>query len=111
MFKVHHDGTIELTRGDTAVLDVGIVNEVTGETYEIQKDDELVLSLKRTISDPEPCMQKRKPGTAQFIIEPEDTNGLRFGRYIYDVQLTTEKGHVYTVIGPAVFEILPEVTC
>lgn len=111
MFKVHHDGTIELTRGDTAVLDVGIVNETTGEPYGIQPADEVTISLKRHTSDPEPCLQKTVTGSGTLHIKPEDTSRLYFGEYVYDIQLTTALGDVYTVCGPAVFEILPEVTC
>lgn len=39
-----------------------------------------------------------------------DTNTLDFGKYKYDVQLTTESEEVYTIIEPSIFEILPEVT-
>lgn len=111
MLKVYNDGLIQLTRGDTAVLNIDITNDATGEAYAIQPEDELVLSMKRSVNDTEVCMQKRVKGTAQLLIEPADTGSLRFGRYVYDVQITTGLGQVYTVIGPETFEILPEVTC
>ena len=49
-------------------------------------------------------------GSNQFHIEPEDTKFLSFGKYLYDVELTTASGDVYTVIVPTTFEVLKEVT-
>lgn len=111
MFKVHGDGSIALTRGDSAHLALTIKNDVNGEEHEIQPEDTLTLSLKKSVNDDKPCMQKIIQGSTIFHIKPEDTKELKFGKYKYDVQLTTEDGDVYTVIGPETFEILSEVTC
>lgn len=100
---------IRLTRGDTAYLQVPIYN---GDTeYELQENDILVFTLKRAISNRCEVFQKRLEGTNIFHILPEDTARCDFGTYRYDVQLTTAQGDVYTVIEPACFELLPEVTC
>lgn len=110
MLKVYADGSIELTRGDTAYFDVSIT-DIDESPYEMQPNDTLTLSVKKSVNDAEPAFQKIIQGHALFHIEPKDTAGLAFGKYKYDVQITTENGDVFTVIGPETFEILSEVTC
>lgn len=110
MLSVQADGTIRLTRGDTARLNVSINNDSNGTEYEIQDTDELRFTVKKSVSDESPVLQKIITGSSLFHIRPEDTAGLSFGRYKYDVQLTTGGGDVYTVIGPSTFEIAQEVT-
>lgn len=110
MLKVYSDGAIDLTRGDTAYLSVTITDE-NGEEYEIQPNDTLTLSVKKAVTDAEPCIQKTIKGGKTFCLEPSDTSALDFGKYLYDVQLTTAYGDVSTVIAPATFKILTEVTC
>ena len=110
MLYVEADNTVRLTRGDTAYLQLPIVNDVTLEPYIVAEDDTLILSVKRTVKDTEVCFQKTVKGTDIFHIKPEDTRQCEFGKYKYDVQLTTSSGEVYTVIEPTCFEILTEVT-
>lgn len=110
MLKVMKDGTIQLTRGDTARLTVSITHEIDGEEYAMQEDDTLVLSVKKTVNDAEVLLKKVLKGENTFHIEPKDTAKMKFGHYKYDVQLTTAGGDVYTVIAPAAFEIMAEVT-
>ena len=100
---------ISLTRGDTARLTVNVTDD-SGNPYEIQNDDILTLSLKKNVKEVDYYMSKNIMGSDTFHIEPKDTSMLNFGKYTYDVQLTTSDGDVYTVIPPSEFEILPEVT-
>ena len=109
MLKVYADGSIELTRGDTAYLEISITDS-EGNPYEMQPNDTLTLSVKKSENDAAPAFQKTIQGHTSFHIEPEDTAGLAFGKYKYDVQITTEIGDVFTVLGPETFEILSEVT-
>ena len=109
MLNVSKYGEIGLTRGDTARLTVTITNEAQ-EAYSIQEGDTLTLSVKKAVTDKEYALQKTITGSNTFYLEPQDTAGLDFGKYKYDVQLTTVYGDVYTVIAPTVFEILQEVT-
>lgn len=111
MFKTLKDGTIKLTRGDTARFTVPIINETDGKEYIMQEGDTLALSIKQSVNDAELLMQKVLTGQNTFHIEPNDTANMKFGHYKYDVQLTTAGGDVYTVITPKLFEILEEVTC
>ena len=46
----------------------------------------------------------------EFVIEPEDTSGLDFGNYVYDVELTLADGTVNTIIPPSTFKVMGEVT-
>lgn len=111
MLYIQHGGKIRLTRGDTAMLKVAITNEITGNEYYVAKDDTMVMTVKKNITDTEAIIQKSLIGESIFHIEPKDTCSLEFGKYIYDVQLNTADGEVYTIIEPATFEILQEVTC
>lgn len=110
MLYTNDDGSISLTRGDTARLTVDIENELTSEKYIINEQDVLTLSIKKSIKDDTYLVQKVITGSNMFHIEPEDTSDLAFGKYKYDVQLTTSDGDVFTVIEPNTFEILTEVT-
>lgn len=111
MLYILENGTIRLTRGDTARLLVSIKNDIDGNPYEIAPEDKLTLSMKKSIRDEEPLLQKTVTGSTAFHIEPDDTKHLTFGKYKYDVQLTTAGGDVYTIIEPSDFEIMQEVTC
>lgn len=111
MLYINSDGSIQLTRGDTARLSVAIENELTGGNYEVDTRDTMRLTIKRKVDDSTPLLQKVIAGSNQFYIEPADTSELDFGKYLYDVELTTAAGDVYTVIVPTTFEILKEVTC
>ena len=110
MLYINKDGTIRLTRGDTARLTVTINNDFDNKPYEITETDVLKLTVKRSVRDTTPAFQKSVTGSNKFYIVPDDTKDLVFGKYIYDVELTTVGGDVYTVIEPTIFEILKEVT-
>lgn len=109
MLNVFDDNSIELTRGDTARLTVTVTND-DGEEYEVQSTDILTLSIKKRVKDSEALVSKMLVGSTTFHIEPGDTSGLPFGKYVYDVQITTAEGDVYTVIAPSEFKIAEEVT-
>lgn len=111
MLYIMSDNTIRLTRGDTARLNVSITNDQTQAGYDISETDELTFSVKKTVNDDTPLLQKVIKGHGVFHIEPADTSGLAFGKYKYDVQIKNASGDVFTIIEPAVFEILAEVSC
>lgn len=110
MLFLHDNGTIKLTRGDTASLTVAITDVAGENRYELSDGDTLTMSVKHSINDSDYCFQKKVIGASVFHILPEDTRDMRFGRYKYDVQLTTDGGDVCTIIGPCTFELLEEVT-
>ena len=110
MLHVLDNGTVKLTRGDTARLNVSIKDTTADEDYEIAADDVLTLTVKKTVNDSEALVQLTLTGSAAFKLDPADTASLAYGKYKYDVQLTTAAGDVYTVIEPTNFEITSEVT-
>lgn len=111
MLIVDKDNAIHLTRGDTARLILeSAMNTVTNEEYVFTSDDILTLTIKKSVSDIEPAVQITIPGGEVLHIKPTDTKPLSFGKYLYDVQLTTKAGDIYTIIGPVLFEITKEVT-
>lgn len=103
------DGFIYLTRGDTAYLNIDITYD-DGRTYGVKVDDVLTLSLKRNIADIEYAVQKSISGSNRFILTPDDTKHLEYGKYLFDVQLVTAAGEVFTIISKSNFYIQEEVT-
>lgn len=112
MLNIDDNNIIRLTRGDTAYVTINItcVSSDGEVEYELQPNDKLTLSVKRKVKDTEYVFSKDLVGANIFHIKPEDTNGVKFGSYIYDVQLTTTDGDIYTIIEPTTFEIKTEVT-
>lgn len=110
MLYVNTDGSISLTRGDTARLSVAIYNSLTESDYDMQPDDTLTLTVKKSVRADEIGFQKVSHGANSFKIDPADTKTLSFGKYVYDVQLSTANGEIYTIVEPSKFVIMEEVT-
>ena len=87
MLEVTKLNEVFLTRGDTAWLLVELEDD-NGQPYEIQPNEILTLTVKKTCEDKEALIEKKVSGTAEFYFRPEDTKSLVFGSYRYDVQLT-----------------------
>lgn len=104
------DKIIKLTRGDTARLTVPIINLANNGEYTMESGDILYFTVKKTAKDSDFLFQKSVTGSNSIHIRPEDTAALSFGKYKYDVQLTTATGDVYTVIEPSTFEVMEEIT-
>lgn len=104
MFSISYDD-IYLTRGDTAVINFNLSN------YELQDGDTVLLTVKQSVDTADIAFQKvLDKETNQFVIEHNDTKNLPYGKYVYDIQLTTAQGQVYTIIKPHRFKIEGEVT-
>lgn len=103
------DGNISLTRGDTAYISLALVDN--GEPFKWKDGDTVTLTVKRTYEDIEDYLfQKIVAGGDTIVIEPIDTKQYEYGRYIYDVQVNTAIGEVFTVVGPATFKLTKEAT-
>lgn len=109
MFNISQNGEIKLTRGDSAEIKIDVAYE-NGERYILNQGDTLALTVKKKTTDKNSLISKSADITGVVKIEPKDTEGFNFGVYKYDVELTTEKGDVYTVIPPTDFHICEEVT-
>ena len=111
VLRVDKDNTIHLTRGDTARFSIGqIVNTITNTNYTPTAEDTVTMTIKKTVLQADPFVQIIVPGGEVLHIKPEDTKAMAFGKYVYDIQITMADGDVYTIIPPATFELLKEVT-
>lgn len=105
--------TIKLTRGDTAYIEVPITRLVDGEMqeYTMSSGDKLYFTVKDKAGlDSESFLfRKEITGNNTFHILPEDTKHLPFGKYVYDIELDTENGDVFTVVTISTFSVEKEV--
>lgn len=98
---------IEIVRGDTELFQVGIT--VNGEDYTPVDGDVVRFAMKRK-GYRYPLIEKEIPhDTMQLRIDPEDTKGLPFGNYVYDMQITFADGTVKTFVRESPFIIGEEV--
>lgn len=101
--------TIQLTRGDSLKLVVTPINS-DGSDYEPEQGDTIRFAMKKSYNDQEPLIEKDIPiDTFLLSLGPSDTKSLKFGEYVYDVQLTHANGDVDTYISEGTFVITKEV--
>lgn len=101
--------TITLTRGDTFKAQISITDR-NGNPYVPKDGDKVRFAMKATYSDPEPLVNIDIPiDTLILVIQPEDTHGLPFGNYVYDIQLTKENGEVDTFITTSKLKLTEEI--
>lgn len=108
MLKSDNSG-IRLTRGDSAYLELDIRVASTGQKYVREDGDVLTFTVKPNYNSHHVELQKEIEGLA-LVLDPADTAKMSYGEHWFDVQLTTANGNVYTVVGPAKFILLEEVT-
>ena len=105
--------TVTHTRGDTANLLVTIMKELpdgTKEPYIPEEGDEVRFALSDHYDDDNPLILKDIPiDTMVLHLDPEDTEPIEFGEYVYDIQLTTSDGYVDTFIERAKWKLTEEV--
>lgn len=91
MFTINEsNNSITMTRGDTAVIGLDLKN------YKEQDGDEIVITIKKKITDTEAVICKYAEDGV-IVLMPSETIGL-LGRHVYDIQITTAAGAVYTPI-------------
>lgn len=101
--------TITLTRGDTFETIVEIFDS-DGEPYIPSEGDSVRFAMKSSYEDQEPLLVVDIPiKTMLLVIKPEDTKALKFGKYVYDIQLTYANGKVDTFITKARLRLTEEV--
>jgi hypothetical protein len=85
------------------------ITDKDGKPYIAADTDNILFTVKKDVNLSEFIFQK-KVYNNQINIEPQDTKDLPYGKYVYDVQLTTAAGYVDTIITPHAFSVLGEVT-
>lgn len=100
---------ISLTQGDTAYLNVALVYE-DRTPYVLHEGDTITLSIKRSLLDEDYALQKKVNAGETIVFNPEDTDGLGTGKYVYDVQLDTTNNERFTVVPTSNFYLMKGVT-
>lgn len=98
MIKTIHN-KICITRGDTGLLTLEIYDP-DGNQFVPEEGSTLLFKMdyKWGNMDP-PILSRQIPlDTMTLDLEPEDTNGLDFGEYCYDIELHRPNGMLQTVI-------------
>ena len=106
MFTVE-DNNIFITRGNSAFLPFDVMDK-DGNSYVVQPDDAVIMTVKKTAEDTQYLIQKQLVN-GMFSIVPTDTAGLDFGDYVYDVWITMVNGYTDQIIPVSLFRILKEV--
>ena len=102
------DNKIQLTRGDTMMLDVVLKNS-NGEVYTPLETDHIYFRLKKTASARNTLIEKEIPYDSMVLeLEEADTKNLGFGTYYYEVELVTAEDYHFTAIANCKFEITTE---
>ena len=108
MFKINQKThKISLTKGDNASFKVNII-ESNGQIRQLFDDDTITLTVRKTANSDIAFTKTAENGVINIV--PTDTKSLAAGTYVYDIQITTFGGNVYTIIPISYFEIGQEVT-
>lgn len=104
---------ISMIRGDSESITI-FLKDSFGNSLPFEDGDTLFFTVKDNINTDKITLQKIittfQDDTAVIGINPEDTKGLRFKEYVYDIQLNRAGGYVKTIIPPSKFTIKGEVT-
>lgn len=105
--------TISQIRGDTRRYKFERIN--ADGSIILTPPDKLYFTVKKTYISKEMLIQKKledfvidADGTYHFTILPDDTNNLKYGTYVFDIEVITDG--VKTTIAKGDFTIEPEVT-
>lgn len=107
MLKVRHN-KIFMTRGDTVSLKVDLV-DYDGDPYTLQDGDKAIFRLKKCACDSKLLVEKDleidENNQLYLMIDPEDTENLKFGIYYYEIEVVTSDDYHFTVIDNSPLEI------
>jgi alanine dehydrogenase len=94
----------EFPRGDTCPIKF-TVRDKSGEEIDLSTMDEIYFTVKKSYSASDFILQKKKTtggivingSSASIILEHDDTKTLKYGNYVYDVQIKSGN-YVKTVL-------------
>ena len=96
-----------MTRGDSESLTVTCaqIPFTAGDTIylTLREDAESEIAMQKVVTD-------FSDGAAVIGIDPADTEGMEFGDYVYDIQLTRADGTITTLVPISRWRLTEEVT-
>ena len=96
-----------LTQGDNAEIEVKI-KDANGVERGVYEDDVITMTVRRS---PNSAIAFAKTAVNGIIsILPEDTKSLTSGSYVYDVELKSFTGKVFTIVPKSSFVLKEEIT-
>lgn len=95
MFEIKNN-VIKMTRGDSASLTVALKKK-DGSEYVMQSGDTLTMTVRRIIGSS--ILMQVISETNTIYISPVDSKKLLVGSCVYDIELKTVSGDVFTVVG------------
>lgn len=99
---------IQLTRGDTMILELTL-NDEKGDPYEPIATDKIYFRVKRNATAKDILIEKEVPYDTMILqLNEADTKNLKFGVYYYEIELVTETDYHFTAIANTEFEITEE---
>lgn len=98
---------IVLTKGDDAEIIVAI-QDANGADRGVYADDVITLTVRKK-PDTEAVMTVTAENGV-FNIMPSHTKSLPSGSYVYDVELKSFTGKIYTIIPKSIFVLEEEIT-
>lgn len=90
------DENISITRGDDAVLQVTITDDL-GRPYTMYNGDMITLTVRSSPSREGAVVFSVSSDCPRILISHQDTVHAEVGRYSADIQLTTAEGRRHTV--------------
>lgn len=110
MLDINADNNISLTRGDTGLFNIVLV-DINGNEYVPEEGSKLRFAMSKKFfaeSDEVLILRDIDINTMLLEIRPQDTKNLSPATYKYDIELTDSQGRVSTpIIGT--FKITAEV--
>ena len=98
---------LTMTRGDTEELIVSCSDP-------FRDGDEVAMTVRESADSPvefqKIVREFSEEGKAVIVIDHEDTEGMNFGTFLYDIQITREDGEVKTPVKPSKFTLTEEIT-
>lgn len=95
MFEIKNQ-VIKMTKGDSASLKVDL-KKSNGSDYVMQSGDTLTMTVRKVIGSS--ILMQIVSETNTINISPLDSKNLSVGSCVYDIELKTASGDVFTVIG------------
>ena len=95
MFEIKNN-FIKITKGDSAAFNIDITF-ADGTPYELKQGDRLKMTVRRRIGSD--VLLESESTTNTITLTHEMTSNLIPGQCVYDIELKTSSGEVYTVIG------------